>query len=305
MPSTRIEPRLLSAIARVRVAASARAGALAGALADMLVGMLLGDAPALAVPAGAAVVVQALNNTSSAAGARVTARRERVTMGSSLNRVVSLVIRPRHRKGLLSQAIRSATSSVSRGVGLFSLSDRAADAALVSALAVNDEAAATAFVRRFQGPVFGLAVSITRDRVLAEDVAQEAFLRAWRASASYDSRRGSVLTWLLTITRNLAIDAIRARRAAPVEAGELELLISTSVSGSAPDGTGGRVEALAAADRLARLPLEQARAVVLAVIGGRTGAEVAEHEGIPLGTAKTRIRNGLLRMRLAMEAERD
>ncbi len=190
-------------------------------------------------------------------------------------------------------------------MGLFSLSDRAPDAALVAALALNDETAATAFVRRFQGPVFGMAISVTRDRVLAEDVAQEAFLRAWRAAASYDQRRGSVLTWLLTITRNVAIDAIRARRSAPVEAGELELLVSTTMRGSNPDGTGGRVEALAAVQRLSRLPIEQARAVVLAVIGGRTAAEVADHEGIPLGTAKTRIRAGLLRMRLAMEAERD
>jgi RNA polymerase sigma factor (sigma-70 family) len=190
-------------------------------------------------------------------------------------------------------------------VSLFSLADRAPDAALVSALAVNDEAAAVAFVRRFQGPVFGLAVSVTRDRGLAEDVAQEAFLRAWRAAGSYDIRRGSVLTWLLTITRNLAIDAVRARRSAPVEAGELELLLSTTLGGGTPDGTGGRVEALAAADRLARLPADQARAVVLAVIGGRTATEVAEHERIPLGTAKTRIRTGLRRLRLAMEADHD
>jgi len=219
--------------------------------------------------------------------------------------VVSKVIRLRRPNGLRIAAIRSTLSSVSSDVGLFSLSDRASDVALVSALSLGDETAATAFVRRFQGPVFGMAISITRDRALAEDVAQEAFVRAWRAAASYDQRRGSVLTWLLTITRNVAIDAIRARRSAPVEADQMELLLSTTLRGSNPDGTGGRVEALAAVQRLSRLPIDQARAVVLAVIGGRTAAEVAEHEGIPLGTAKTRIRAGLLRMRLAMEAERD
>lgn len=187
----------------------------------------------------------------------------------------------------------------------FSLADRAAGAVLVSALAVNDENAAVAFVRRFQGPVFGLAVSITHDRTLAEDIAQEAFLRAWRAAASYDPRRGSVLTWLLTITRNLAIDAIRARRTSPVENAQLELLITTAMAGAPPDGTGGRVETIAAAERLAELPPDQARAVVLAVIAGLTAVEVAEHEGVPLGTAKTRIRTGLRRMRVAMEAEDD
>jgi RNA polymerase sigma factor (sigma-70 family) len=215
------------------------------------------------------------------------------------------VIRPRFRFGLRPAAIRSADSPVSDDVSVYSLADRAPDAALMSALAVDDEAAAVAFVRRFQGPVFGLAVSITHDRALAEDVAQEAFLRAWRAAGNYDARRGSVLTWLLTITRNLAIDAIRARRSFPLEAGELEVLITTTLGGGAPDGSGGRIEAMAAAERLAQLPVEQARAVVLAVIGGRTVTEVADYEGIPLGTAKTRIRTGLRRMRLAMEAERD
>ena len=190
-------------------------------------------------------------------------------------------------------------------MSLFSLTDRAADAALVAGLVVNDEPAAVAFVRRFQGPVFGLAISITHDRVLAEDVAQEAFLRAWRAASSYDPRRGSVLTWLLTIARNVAIDTIRTRRSTPVDAADLEQLVATTMGATLPDGTAGHVETMAAAEQLRRLPAEQARAVVLAVIGGSTAAEVAEHEGVPLGTAKTRIRTGLHRMRQAMEAERD
>lgn len=207
--------------------------------------------------------------------------------------------------GLRRDAIRSVPPAVSFDVSLFQLTDRAADAALVAGLAVNDDPAAVAFVRRFQGPVYGLATSMTHDRALAEDIAQEAFLRAWRAAASYDPRRGSVFTWLLTITRNLAIDAIRARRSTPVDTFELEQLISTTVTGTPPDGTGGQVEALVAADQLRQLPPEQARAVVLAVIGGNTAAQVAEYEGIPLGTAKTRIRTGLRRMRQTMEAERD
>lgn len=215
------------------------------------------------------------------------------------------MIRPRKLYGLRRSAIRTADSSVVEDVSLFNLADRASDAALMSALAVNDGAAAVAFVRRFQGPVYGLAASITHDRTLAEDVAQEAFVRAWRAAPSFDPRRGSVLSWLLTITRNLAIDAIRARRVVPVEAPELELLITTTLAGGAPDGTGGLVESMAAADRLAQLPPDQARAVVLAVIAGLTAAEVADHERIPLGTAKTRIRTGLRRLRAAVEADHD
>ncbi|MGJ6981558.1 sigma-70 family RNA polymerase sigma factor [Aestuariimicrobium soli] len=179
---------------------------------------------------------------------------------------------------------------------LFSLADRAPDAALVAGLAVNDDQAAAAFVRRFEGPVFGLALAVTRDRGLAEEVSQEVFLRAWRAAAVYDQRRASVLTWLLTITRNAAIDAVRARHSTPLEAEVLERLVDTTLTARA-DQPGDRVEHLAAAARLRSLPAEQARAVVLAVIAGHTAQQVADLEGIPLGTAKTRIRTGLRRMR--------
>lgn len=189
---------------------------------------------------------------------------------------------------------------------LFTQADRAADAALVAGLAVDDDAAAAAFVRRFQGPVHGLALSITHDRALAQDVSQEVFLRAWRAADTYDSRRASVLTWLLTITRNAAIDAVRTRRQTPVDGAVLEELIAATAQRRDPqDEVLRSVERDAAVAGLRALPPEQARAVVLAVIGGRTAAEVGEHEGIPLGTAKTRIRTGLRRVRAAMEATGD
>ena len=187
---------------------------------------------------------------------------------------------------------------------LFSLTDRAPDAALVAGLAVNDEAAAVAFVRRFENRVFGLALSITRDRGLAEDVSQDVFLRAWRAAATYDQRRGSVLTWILTITRNRAIDVLRARRSMPTDGDVLEHLVATALR-TGDEGLDRHAEADEAAAQLGTLPREQARAVILAVIGGNTAQEVADHEGIPLGTAKTRIRAGLRKMRQALEVDRD
>lgn len=187
---------------------------------------------------------------------------------------------------------------------MFSAADRAGDAALVSGLAVDDEPAAAAFVRRFQGPVYGLAVSITHDPGLAQDVSQEVFVRAWRAAGSYDVRRASVLTWLLTITRNAAIDAVRANRSTPTEGALLEeMMTATMRAPGAEDDVLRHAERDAAVARLRALPPEQARAVVLAVIGGRTAAEVGVAEGIPLGTAKTRIRTGLRRVREAMEAD--
>ena len=183
-----------------------------------------------------------------------------------------------------------------------SLADRAPDADLMAGLAEGDEASAAAFVRRFERRVYGLAVSITRDRSLAEEVAQEAFLRAWRAAGRYDAARGSVLTWLLTITRNVAIDAIRARRTIATDEATLDHLIAT-VLRDPGDDVDNQLEAARAAEHLRDLPPEQARAVLLAVVAGNTAQQVAQYEGIPLGTAKTRIRNGLARMRRALEGE--
>ena len=200
-----------------------------------------------------------------------------------------------------SGSIPGTGSGVNENVELFSAADRASDAALIAGLAVGDSPAAVAFVRRFQGPVYGLAVSITRDPGLAQDVAQEVFVRAWRASASYDARRASVLTWLLTITRNAAIDVVRANRVTPTDPVLLEEIITATMHMPGPEEEVMRhAQRDAAVAALRTLPPEQARAVVLALIGGRTAAEVSAHEGIPLGTAKTRIRTGLRRVREAL-----
>ncbi|MFV8183787.1 MULTISPECIES: sigma-70 family RNA polymerase sigma factor [unclassified Streptomyces] len=193
-------------------------------------------------------------------------------------------------------------------VELFPRTDRVDDASLVAGLALGDEQAALAFVRRFQDAVFGLAVSVTHDRALAEDVSQEVFVRAWRAAGNYDPRRASALTWLLTITRNAAIDAVRARRPTPVLAETLERLLDVTLRSAADTNGTERLALLAleserALARLRALPEEQARAVALAVLGGCTAAEVGRHENIPLGTAKTRIRTGLRRLRETLKEE--
>jgi RNA polymerase sigma factor (sigma-70 family) len=183
--------------------------------------------------------------------------------------------------------------------------DRAADAALLAGMAVGDPDAATAYVRRFQGSVFGLALSITRDRSLAEDVAQDVFVRAWRAAATYDPGRASMTTWLLTITRNAAIDAVRARRTTPVSPHVLEdVLQQTLVDPDPAEMATARTDSVRALRRLAEHHPKQARAVVLAVITGCTAAEVSEYEQIPLGTAKTRIRSGLRQLRAAALPDR-
>lgn len=175
------------------------------------------------------------------------------------------------------------------------------DDALLAAMAAGDRDAAAAFVRRHQRRVYGIAHAVLGDAGRADDVAQEAFLRAWRHGATYDARRGSVTTWLGALARNLAIDALRAQRIRPTDhLDELNLQITSSAPG--PDVEAGaaiRRDRMAAA--LRALPPEQRRAVVVTALGGRTARELAELDGIPLGTAKTRVRTALQRLRGALD----
>ncbi len=178
-----------------------------------------------------------------------------------------------------------------------------ADDALLAGLAAGDAAATEAFVARFQRRVFGLALVMTGDRRTAEDVAQEALLRAWRHGATYDARRGSVTTWLLTITRNLAIDSMRVRRPVPIEPDAFADLMPASSERDPGDLAGATDDAARVHAAVATLPEDQRRAVVLAGLLGRSAREVSEIEGIPLGTAKTRIRTAMLRLRTLLTNE--
>ena len=195
----------------------------------------------------------------------------------------------------LNSAVRPDVLSGVRDRGLPSTG--LSDEALLEGMGLGERAAASAFVKRFQGRVYGLALSIVGDPLLAEDLAQEALTKAWRNAGAYDPRRGAVATWLLTITRNLAIDALRLHRARPSEPHPM-------VTFDIPSKDPGPAETAVVADTargvrgaVALLPIEQRRALVLAAFYGRTAKEIADLEGIPLGTAKTRIRAGMIKLR--------
>jgi len=174
----------------------------------------------------------------------------------------------------------------------------AADDALLAGFGMGDAEAATAFVRRHQARVFGLARSIVGDPALAEDVAQEAFLSIWRSGGRYDRARGSVRTWVLGIVHNRAIDALRRsvvheRRRASDEGIEerFEARERTEVEAAR------REEAETIRGMLDTLPEEQSRVIELAYFGGFTHSEIAEMLGAPIGTVKGRMRLGLEKLR--------
>jgi RNA polymerase sigma factor (sigma-70 family) len=177
------------------------------------------------------------------------------------------------------------------------------DEALLSGMSVGDEWAGLVFVRRHQGRIFGLAQRILGEASLAEDVAQEAFMRIFRHAAVYDARRGAVTTWALTITRNLAIDTLRSRRATPTDPDEPLFLDLTGSTVSPEDVAVAQDDLARVRVALDDLPADQRRALLLAAMYGRSASEIARAEVIPLGTAKSRVRLGLAKLREVLAIE--
>ena len=153
---------------------------------------------------------------------------------------------------------------------------------------------------RFGRTTFGFLLKTLRDRGAAEDVQQQVFLEVWRRSDSFDSERGRLLTWVMTIARSRAIDHMRRRVPEPIDP---EV---AARSAEAPSGA-GEIEALADQWRmralLDRLPTAQAQLLRLRFHAGFSQSEIAEREGIPLGTVKTRMVSGLRRLREMIEEE--
>jgi RNA polymerase sigma factor (sigma-70 family) len=186
------------------------------------------------------------------------------------------------------------------------VSSALSDEALLSGLAAGDADAAAAFIRRFQARVYGLVLTIVRDEGTAEEVAQETFLRAWKHARTYDARRGRVATWLLTIARNLAIDLVRVKRAEPLDPDVVaDKLQQAGVAGDPADQGPPPDERERVRGAIAELAPEQRRVLFLAAYVGRTAKEIGELEGIPLGTAKSRIRMAMLKLRDSLETKNE
>ncbi|MFD8227095.1 sigma-70 family RNA polymerase sigma factor [Streptomyces massasporeus] len=147
------------------------------------------------------------------------------------------------------------------------------------------------------GPVFGLVRRVVRDPAQSEEVAQEVLLELWRSAAKFDPGRGSAMSWILTLAHRRAVDRVRSARAA----GEREQREALRANQPAFDQVTEEVEAGLEREWvrrcLDRLTVLQRQSVTLAYYEGYTYREVAEQLSLPLGTVKTRMRDGLTRMR--------
>lgn len=174
---------------------------------------------------------------------------------------------------------------------------------LLRRCARGDEQAFAALYDATASRLYGLAVRIVRNPAMAEEVTQEAYLDLWRHSARFDPSQGSALSWMLTIAHRKAVDRVRSSEAA----GRREETYERRAQAPAFDSTAETAHAGFEATRVRRalqsLTPTQREAVELAYFGGYTHTEVAQLLDLPLGTAKTRIRDGLIRLRDTMGVE--
>ncbi len=170
------------------------------------------------------------------------------------------------------------------------------DVLLLKAIAARDEAALAQLYDHYGRILFGLLMRILNNREEAEDVLQEVFLQVWRKAGDFDESRGRPFTWLVTLARSRAIDRLRtlASRERVAEAGARE--VSEVISDAATDALKSEQRGLVS-DALAKLPDEQKRPIMLAYFDGLTQSEIATRLGAPLGTVKTRMRTGMIRLR--------
>jgi RNA polymerase sigma-70 factor (ECF subfamily) len=172
-------------------------------------------------------------------------------------------------------------------------------AGLLARVALGDNSAFEAVYDQLAGPVYGLVRKVLRDPAQSEEVAQEVMLDVWRTASRFDAARGSAVAWVLTIAHRRAVDRVRAENASaarerklapgPVSGEDVAELVETALDRQRVRRCLGSLTAL------------QAEAVKLAYYGGYTYPQVAGLLGVALGTVKTRIRDGLIRMRDCME----
>ena len=184
------------------------------------------------------------------------------------------------------------------------LSDsNAFDAQLMARVRARDPQALRALYDRHSSMAYGLALRILREPAEAEDLVQDVFVHLWRQAERFDAERGVFLGWLVSLTRNRAIDRLRARQTRDRRTDAYEVEREADVAPAAADPNeaayaGELRRAVTAA--LGGLPEPQRAALELAYYGGLSHSEIAERLDTPLGTIKARIRQGMLRMRDAL-----
>jgi RNA polymerase sigma-70 factor (ECF subfamily) len=177
--------------------------------------------------------------------------------------------------------------------------ERLADEELMPLVGRKDPEAFEVLYDRHGGVAFSLAYRIVGDRAAAEEVSQEAFISVWRSGARFDSTRGSVRSWLLSVVRNRAIDFLRSKagKAPKLDFDDEAALEQRPAAERTEEEALRRETAGELRGALGKLPGEQSKVIELAYFGGFSHSEIAQILGLPMGTVKGRMRLGLEKIR--------
>jgi RNA polymerase sigma-70 factor (ECF subfamily) len=202
------------------------------------------------------------------------------------------------------QRLARAVAPVERAV-VSSPSTPAEDAGLLRRIAARDREAFSEFYDRFAGVLFSVAVRILQNDTEAEDVLQEVLLQIWEKAGAYDGQLGKPLTWAITLTRNRAIDRLRAaqRRRVILETAVDPVAFVADPNPDSRETSIGQETAKAVRAALGQLSVAERQALELAFFGGLTQTEIAAQLNEPLGTIKARIRRGMLHLRERLEGQ--
>ncbi|MGE0819046.1 MAG: ECF RNA polymerase sigma factor SigK [Candidatus Nanopelagicales bacterium] len=176
-------------------------------------------------------------------------------------------------------------------------------AALLARSSRGDESAFAELYDLTAGKAFGLARRVVRDPAQAEEVAQEAYLEIWRQSARFDPARGSALAWMLTIVHRRAVDRVRSAESAQARDRRYAAIGDGPAYDEVEEAATATLDRARVRRALETLTDVQREAVTLAYYGGYTHREVSDLLGVPLGTVKTRMRDGLIRLRDTLGVE--
>jgi RNA polymerase sigma-70 factor (ECF subfamily) len=176
---------------------------------------------------------------------------------------------------------------------------------LIREIAAGNQEALAGLYGQTSRTVFALALRVLNDRGEAEEVTLDTYLQVWRQASVFDERRGRPLAWLLTIARNKAIDRLRSAKWKRHEQARLEEAAPVAAAAESPEETAAGAETrLQARAALAQLKPEQRELIEIAYFGGLTQQEIADKLDLPLGTVKTRMRTGMLRLREMLSGSR-
>lgn len=171
---------------------------------------------------------------------------------------------------------------------------------LLRRIAVGDRAAFAELYDLMSARMFGLVRRVLVDREQSEEVLQEVFLEVWRTADDFDADRGQGRSWLLTIAHRRAVDRVRAARASMERDVRVGIRDTAVTFDEVAERTELAIDAQAVTSALEKIPEAQREAIVLSYFGGYTQNEIAAITATPLGTIKTRMRDGLAKLRLEM-----